>query len=452
MLLRAARQRTPSRRAPGQCMSPSELAEAVCAWLWETTHVRYELDGHYIAKLERGTVRWPNDAYRSGLRHVLAAVTDADLGFRSTRRNTSARTVTTAELPSRTVATVADPDQAEVVLMGAADESAQFISLAEASNVGELTVEQMHVDVRRIARNYLKVPTLPLFARTRALRDRAFTLLSGRQRPPQTRELYAAAGWALTVLAWMSVDLGRPDTAEVHARTAWACADNADHDGLRAWVRATQHTAAFWQNDWQRADDYAADGLRYATGTASAFLASAHALDLARGGRGDRARDVLVHAQRAAETSDTTADELAGPFTCSAERAEGLWSDTQLCLGMPEVTLVHADRAVATFDATPGEARNVGSERMVRLQQVKAHLALGQLDGAAQALAPVLTTAPEHRVRPLLHRMTEVWTDLAAPPFTAERLAAGMREGIVEFGRHPVVAELTTDPRGYTSE
>jgi hypothetical protein len=66
-----------------------------------------------------------------------------------------------------------------VALMSAADESAHFLAWAEASNTGDLTVEEMHSDIRRIAHSYLKVPTLPLFARARAIRDHAFTLLAG---------------------------------------------------------------------------------------------------------------------------------------------------------------------------------------------------------------------------------------------------------------------------------
>jgi hypothetical protein len=152
-----------------------------------------------------------------------------------------------------------------VTLVSAADESARWLAWTEASNIGDLTLEQMHSEVRWIARSYLKVPTLPLFARARAIRDQAFTLLAGHQRPDQSRDLYAAAGWALTVLAWISTDLGRPDAADIHARAAWVCADNADHHGLRAWIRATQHTAAFWEHHFLDAAGYAEDGLRYAT-------------------------------------------------------------------------------------------------------------------------------------------------------------------------------------------
>jgi hypothetical protein len=59
-LVRAARERTPSQVAPGECMSRQELTEAVTAWLWQTTNTRYDLDARLLAKWERGDVRWPS--------------------------------------------------------------------------------------------------------------------------------------------------------------------------------------------------------------------------------------------------------------------------------------------------------------------------------------------------------------------------------------------------------
>jgi hypothetical protein len=43
----------------------------------------------------------------------------------------------------------------------------------------------------------------------------------------QSRGLWAAAGWSLTLLVWMIVELGQQELAENHDRTAWACAKNA---------------------------------------------------------------------------------------------------------------------------------------------------------------------------------------------------------------------------------
>lgn len=85
-LLRAARERLPSVVAPGEHASRGEVVDAVNRWLWETTGRRHALDAHYLAKLERGVARWPNAAYRAGLRHVLGVAEDADLGFVAPRR------------------------------------------------------------------------------------------------------------------------------------------------------------------------------------------------------------------------------------------------------------------------------------------------------------------------------------------------------------------------------
>lgn len=63
--LRARREAMPSGKAPGECMSRRELAEAVNDYLWESTKARYELDSHSIARWERGEVLWPSAPYRS---------------------------------------------------------------------------------------------------------------------------------------------------------------------------------------------------------------------------------------------------------------------------------------------------------------------------------------------------------------------------------------------------
>jgi hypothetical protein len=74
-------------------MSRAELAEAVNAHLWDTTGRCCALDAHTVARYERGAVRWPGTAYRSALRAVLGVDSDADLGFRPTRRGEQARPV-----------------------------------------------------------------------------------------------------------------------------------------------------------------------------------------------------------------------------------------------------------------------------------------------------------------------------------------------------------------------
>ncbi len=94
--LRAARERLPSLRAPGESLTRAELADAVNGHLWRTTGVRYELDDHLIGKWERGVVHWPIAPYRAALRAVLGMAGDAELGFHpptDVRRRRPARPV-----------------------------------------------------------------------------------------------------------------------------------------------------------------------------------------------------------------------------------------------------------------------------------------------------------------------------------------------------------------------
>ena len=117
--LRAAREATPSRIAPGEGMSRGELAEAVNRYLWESTQRRYTLDAHTIARYERGVVRWPNAAYRSGLRAVLDAATDADLGFFPSQRKSVA--LRTSGIGGVDAAGVLEPDGEERLAAVAVD-------------------------------------------------------------------------------------------------------------------------------------------------------------------------------------------------------------------------------------------------------------------------------------------------------------------------------------------
>jgi hypothetical protein len=85
-VLRDLRERTPSSRYPGECLSRQELAEKVNSCLWTTHRQRVEVDAGYIGKLERGVIRWPGGSYREALRSILRVSTDAELGFGNTRR------------------------------------------------------------------------------------------------------------------------------------------------------------------------------------------------------------------------------------------------------------------------------------------------------------------------------------------------------------------------------
>lgn len=84
---RRARLRLASRFLPGRRMSRQELAEAVNAQVFAATGRRVEIDGSYIGKLERGSIRWPRAHLRRGLAAVLGAKADGEIGLYSDRLN-----------------------------------------------------------------------------------------------------------------------------------------------------------------------------------------------------------------------------------------------------------------------------------------------------------------------------------------------------------------------------
>lgn len=85
-LLRRARLRRVSPSGSGRPMSRQELADLVNTYLAKVDIRHTPLDGGYVGKLERGVIRWPQQAYREAFRTVFNTATDAELGFYIRRR------------------------------------------------------------------------------------------------------------------------------------------------------------------------------------------------------------------------------------------------------------------------------------------------------------------------------------------------------------------------------
>ncbi|MEZ0075356.1 hypothetical protein [Planotetraspora sp. GP83] len=310
-----------------------------------------------------------------------------------------------------------------------ARESSHILSEAEFSNVGSSTIERLNADLKRIAADYLKAPTGPLLRDVRRIRDEALRLLEGHQPLRYRKDLYLVAGWAMTLLAWISTDLGRPSAAISHAQAASHFAEETGHDALRAWVCKSQQVAAYWDERKVEAVRHAERGLEYARGAGGEtelMLASTLALDYARLGRPDDARRLL---RRAQEIDPTTSEHFpGGPLSCSSERALSYWADTYLMLNDPGSALTAASRSVAISQGRPMRDRNLGTERMTALHIVRAHIDAGALDGASEALRRVLETPPELRAAPLLFKLGEI-----ANRVPASGHGKDIREGIRAF-------------------
>lgn len=326
----------------------------------------------------------------------------------------------------------ATPPLEEEIIMDAAGQSAEFAEWAEATNIGTTTLEQLEEDVRRIAHSYLNSPPLPLMLSTLRIRNRVFTLLEGRQHPNQTRQLYLLAGRLCGLLAWMAGDVGRHAEAETQARTGWLCAELADADGLRAWIRATQSKSAFWEGRIQESARLAEDGLRYSSeDTAGVLLASLGARAWARLGNADAAHAALGVAHDRRDVAGE--DEVGGLWGFSEAQQSYLAGTTHLYLQEPGEALAAAEDAVRRFSGGDPSQRFYGAEMIALIDAATAHLQGGDIEGAQERLAPVLDLPQEQRLDTFTARLGEMREVLRRSRHALSRPAAEMQRQIDDF-------------------
>lgn len=143
-----------------------------------------------------------------------------------------------------------------------------------------------------------------------------FTLLEGRQRPSQTRDLYLLGGIICFMLAKASHDIGDPKSAMKQARTAYICADNAEHNGLRLRIRVQQSLTAYWagwNTEAARYIELAQSIPAGSAGSATVWLAAQSARTWASLGDRERAlKELSVVTTLRDQTQESDLDRLGG--------------------------------------------------------------------------------------------------------------------------------------------
>jgi transcriptional regulator with XRE-family HTH domain len=333
-------------------------------------------------------------------------------------------------------------DSPDLIMATIAEESLDFGEWTDTSNIGDATLERYGAQVRQLASDYQQAPPYPLFLETKRLRDRVFAKLQGHQRPGQTRELYLLAAQVCGLLAWMSGDMNFYQAGDAHAWTAWVCAEHADHDGARTWIRATQAKLAFWNGRFIESAQFAEAGLQYqGADSGKVMVALFQARALARLGRGQDSERALRQARDLLDTAGP--DEVGGLWSVIPARFHSLASDTQMWRQDPPQALAEASQALAQFEAAAAPDRNYGAVIHTWISQAQAHLAQRDLDGADAALRPVLALPAENRYEPIIQQLGQARQALALPAFTAAHRAAQLQEEIETYCQEAIVNGLS---------
>ncbi|WP_370021743.1 XRE family transcriptional regulator [Planotetraspora sp. GP83] len=323
------------------------------------------------------------------------------------------------------------------LVMAAARDSADWIQRAEQTNVGPHTLDQFRSDIQRIVTLYPNRPVGPTFAEVLHLRNRAFELIEGRQHPDQTRDLYLITGVLCGILANASFDLGYLAEAETQARTAWLCADLADNNWLRSWTRGTQSLIAYWDDRPSDAVALARSAWDYTpeSGTPQVRLAALEARAHARLRDASAAEDALRRADHAREAV-TGDDEIGGMLVFPHAKQSFYAATCHLWLGGDQ-RFRQAERlaaaAVGWYEATPPDRRRTGEQCLAMLDLAAARLALGEIEGAAEAVQSVLSTGSRRRTDSVTRRLRQLSGQLERAAYRDAPVALSLREEIQVF-------------------
>jgi tetratricopeptide (TPR) repeat protein/transcriptional regulator with XRE-family HTH domain len=289
--------------------------------------------------------------------------------------------------------------------MQSAVEAMEFTRRAEASQLGPRTLEHFDSVVSGMAAAFPRTPPGELFPKARWYRHQVEDLIAGRHTLREGKELYRHAGSLSVMLAWLSIDLGDPVTAEAHCLDAWEHGWQAEDHEICAWAMDAQATISKDNNQPSAAKDAAERGLKHAPqGSAAAVRASAQlARAYARLGHADQVQDVLKDTQTRFDQLD---HQNSGLFAVDFGRLAGYAASSYIWLGQPDRAVPYAKEAIAFYRDIGLSGRSPTREAIARLDLARAHAELGQPDDAVEQIEQALSS--ERITGPVLRRLGDL--------------------------------------------
>jgi tetratricopeptide (TPR) repeat protein len=301
--------------------------------------------------------------------------------------------------------------------------------------------------VVHLANAYVHDPINEIIGDLVEAQESTFLLLEGRQGPTLTKDLYLLAGVASGLLAKASQDLGRFHEAMTHARTLFVCADKAEHQGLRAWARGLQSLIAYWAGRPQEAVRYAKGGAEYATnvnGSVAAWLPALEARAWALMNMGDEASAAIGRAtDRRSNHLPDDLDAIGGLLAFPQAKQSYYAAGTYVCLDGDkdqERAQSAALAALDLFERGRPQDRSFSDEAGACAELALSRVHTGKVEGAREALAPLLTLEPERRIGGIITSANRVHHALRQRRFAGSLEAGSLREEIESFTRVPAAA------------
>lgn len=294
-------------------------------------------------------------------------------------------------------------------------------------------------ELRDLARAY-PVKALPeLINPMVTLQESVTDAITSPSRPGDGRRLYGIGAITGGMLAKASHDLGNPRSAITQARTALVFADHLGDPAVTAWLNGLMSLICYWDNRSRDSLEYAQRGLAASTDTTAAlWLHASSARAWARLGNSDAAVSSVQAAQDTAETLQRTElDEYGGILTFTPARAAYYAADAYAWLpGHPDAERV-AIAAVDAFSDPSEEDWAFGDAAGAACDLAIARIHAGEVEGAAEALAGVLSLPREQRIGGIIKSVQRVTAALRNADASGPRTELG--DALEAFTRSPLV-------------
>ncbi|MFJ9523118.1 hypothetical protein ACIRPK_33340 [Kitasatospora sp. NPDC101801] len=318
--------------------------------------------------------------------------------------------------------TLLDPMLDESELLMTARQAAAHAGDAAGNNLPDMTLNELEDDARALARAYLSQPPVAVYSKGRDLLAVAQAMLDRTQIVAQRARLYLVAGQAASILATTAFDLGSLSAAVSFARSAAMYGQVITYGPLQAHAHGTLALLAYWDHRPSQAVELVriAQGFDGLGDTARLRLGVIEARAYAHLGDSVQARRAAVAAlEPGSDARDELHDDVAGEFSFTRRRALMSNGTTYLLLADGPSALRSTQEAISQMTPAGSGESTLSPQEQTDLAQAyadmaRAHILAGELEGAAEVVAPVFNLPREWRVEGVTDRMSNLRQDLAA--------------------------------------
>ncbi|WP_245962274.1 hypothetical protein [Streptomyces ardesiacus] len=278
-----------------------------------------------------------------------------------------------------------------------------YVLQADRDRLGDNTLPLLHDQVAQLVVEYPRVPLSAIWDNLLDAQDQViFNLETGKHRPSQLSDLNFMAGILSFLVAKGFNDMEDREQARTMSLLAAAFAKDAEHPGLMALVNGLQSLIEYWADRPGDALFYAQKGAALSSrlnGTVGLWLLGLEARAAAVMGDEETVRTANLAAFERRESVELDdLDQLGGLLTYSPEKQAYYAVEAEALLGHGNADLsAQAEQAVQGFSDRKNPNWAFGDLAGAQCNQALVLLHSGEVEGAAQAIRPVLELPPNFR-------------------------------------------------------